>query len=105
MGIPRNDEMEVVATAVTTDSCRRLPKRSFKQRIANVKNIAGDDQATLRVDQNSANITQFFEIFIYTITNDDPWLTVTVIATDSCHRLPKISLEEHVAYIKKHRQR
>ena len=51
----------LTATTGATDSCHCLPKRSFKQHIADIKNVSGNDQATLRVDQNSANILQSFE--------------------------------------------
>ena len=42
---------------------------------AEVKNIAGDNQATLTVDQNYAIITQSFEIYVYEIATDAPQLT------------------------------
>ena len=41
---------------------------------ADVKNIVGDDQATLMVDQNYANKC-IFEISIYEITTVAPQLT------------------------------
>ena len=58
-GYSANGKMEAVATddswltamAVSTDSCRRLPKSSLNQHVADIKNIASNDQATLRVYQ------------------------------------------------------
>ena len=42
---------------------------------ADIKNIAGDGQATLTVNQNHANIMQSLEIYVYKIATDAPWLT------------------------------
>ena len=41
---------------------------------ADIKNIADNDQATLTVDQNNANIAQSFKIYVYEITTDAPRL-------------------------------
>ena len=90
----------LTATAGATDSCHCLPKRSFKQHIADIKNISGNDPATLKVELNSANILQSFEIFVYEIANDAPWLTAMVVATDSCRHLPKRLLKRHIADVK-----
>ena len=49
------------ATAVATDSCRRFSKRWH---VADVKNIAGGNQATLMVDRNSANIAYIFCFYV-----------------------------------------
>ena len=95
--IPQHGEMEAVVTdtswltASVADSCCRFPKRSLKCHIADIKNIASNDQATLRVYQNSANVEQFFKIFVYEIANDAPWLTAVTVATKSNHHLPKIA--------------
>ena len=45
---------------------------------ADVKNIAGDDHATITVAQNYAYITQSFEIYIYEITTDASWLVAVM---------------------------
>ena len=60
MGILRNEKMEAVATdapqltamAVATDSCLHFSEGIARMAQADVKNIAGIDQATLMVDQN-----------------------------------------------------
>ena len=57
----------LMATSIATDPCRRLPKRSLKGQVADVKNITGDDQATLRIDRNSANIAYIITIYVYEI--------------------------------------
>ena len=51
----------LTATAVITDSRHRFSKRWH---VADVKNIAGDDQTTLMVHQNSANIACTFRIYV-----------------------------------------
>ena len=76
-------QWRLTATAVATDLHCRLSNRSLKHHIAGVKNITGDDQVTLRVDQNSAAITQSFETYVYEIGTDTARLTVN----DSCHQL------------------
>ena len=48
-----------------------------------------DDQATLRVNQNSANIEQSVEIYIYEIMNDASWLTAMAVDMDSRRRFLK----------------
>ena len=50
-----------MATAVITDSCHRFSKRWH---VIDVKNIAGDDQTTLMVYRNSANIACTFRIYV-----------------------------------------
>ena len=70
MGIPWNGEMEAVVTdapwlmemAVAADWRHRLPKISLTRHVDDIKNIAGDDQATIRVDRNSANIAHTLKI-------------------------------------------
>ena len=42
----------------------------LKWYVADVKNIASEYQVTLRVDQNTATITQSFEIYDYEIATD-----------------------------------
>ena len=69
------DAPRLMATAVAKHSCRRLPKRLLERHVADVKIIAGDDEATLRVNQNSANIMQSFKIFIYEFLVDALRLT------------------------------
>ena len=51
----------LTATAVITDSRHRFSKRWH---VADVKNIAGDDQTTLMVHRNSANISCTFRIYV-----------------------------------------
>ena len=65
--------------AVMTDGCHELPP-SFSEEIArmahaDIKNMASDDQATLTVDQNYANIAQSFEIYVNKIATDAPRFT------------------------------
>ena len=58
------DAPRLTAMAVATESRNHFPKRWH---VADIKNITSDDRATLRVDQNSANITQYIKIYIYEI--------------------------------------
>ena len=51
----------LTAMAVITDSRHRFSKRWH---VANVKNIAGDDQTTLMVHRNSANIACTFRFYV-----------------------------------------
>ena len=51
----------LTATAVITDSRHRFSKRSH---VADVKTIAGDDQATLMVHRNSLNIACTFHFYV-----------------------------------------
>ena len=51
----------LTATAVITDSHHRFSKRWH---VADVKNIACDDQTTLMVHQNSANLACTFRIYV-----------------------------------------
>ena len=51
----------LTATAVITDSRHRFLKRWY---VADVKNIADDDQTTLMVHQNSANIWCTFRFYV-----------------------------------------
>ena len=74
----------LTVTAVTMDSCSSSLKRWH---VADIKNITSDDQAILRIDQNSTNIAQFVEIYIYEIANDASWLMAMAVATDSRHHL------------------
>ena len=48
-------------TAVITDSCHRFSKRWH---VADVRNIAGDNQTTIVVHQNSANIACTFHFYV-----------------------------------------
>ena len=82
----------LTAVAVAMDSCRRFPKKSLKQHVADIKNI-GDYQVTLRVDQNSSNIAQSFKIVVYEITNNASRLTAMLVPKDLRRRLPKRSIE------------
>ena len=94
------DTLWLTAMAVVMDLCHHLPKRSLKLHVADIKNITGDDQANPRVNLNSANIALSFEIFVYEITNDAPWLVAIAITMDAHHRLLKRLLKRHVADVK-----
>ena len=65
------------STVDSNGRCHRLALLSSEEIArmahADVKNIAGDDEATLTVDQNYTNIAQSFEIYIHEITTDAPW--------------------------------
>ena len=65
----------LTATAVATDSCHCLPKRSLERHVADVKNIISDDQVTQSLDQNYANIAPTIEIYVYEIASDARRLT------------------------------
>ena len=76
----------LMATAVVTDSRCPFSKRWH---VADVKNIAGDDQATLMVERNSANIAYTFRFYVFTSTRSQllfcgwrerqlPWTRVVV---------------------------
>ena len=85
----------LTATAVITDSSHRFSKRWH---VADVKNIAGDDQTTLMVHRNSANIAclfHFTSVYVCAIATVVPQLTAAAIAT---HR--RISKKLHVADVK-----
>ena len=84
------DASWLTATAVAMDSWRRLPKRSFKWHVADGKNIAGNNQATLRVNRNSANIAQYFKILSL---RDRKWC-FTADGSGGCHGLAPLSSEE-----------
>ena len=60
-----------MATAVATDSRRRFSKR---RHVTDIKNITGDDQATLMVDRNSA--ISCIPSDVLEIATDTPWLLV-----------------------------
>ena len=99
MELVATDAPQPMATAVATDLCHHLLKRLLEQNIVDIKNISADDKATLRVDQNSANIVQSFKIYVFEITNDAPWLTAMAVAMDWRHRLLKRLLELEIANI------
>ena len=54
-------QLETVAT-----DAPRLPRHHFSKRcqVADIKNIAGDDQATPMVYRNSANIAYTFRFYV-----------------------------------------
>ena len=95
---PRNCERRrrrhaprLTATAVSTDSRHRFSKRWY---------IAGDDQTTLMVHRNSANIvctSTFMSVYVCAIVTIVPRLTAAAIATNP-HR--HISKRWHIADIK-----
>ena len=71
---------QLTATAVIMDSRHRFSKRWH---VADFKNIAGDDQTTLMVHRNSANIACPFRFYVYvcTIATVVPGLTAAAVAT------------------------
>ena len=77
----------LTATAVITDSRHRFSKNWH---VADVKNIAGDDQTTLMVHRNSANIACTFRIYVCAIATVVPRLTVAAVATHPHRRISKI---------------
>ena len=81
----------LMVAAVATHSHRRFSKRIH---VADVKNISGDDQTTLMVHRNSANIACTFRIYVCAIATVVPWLTVAAVAT---HTHCCISKRLHVA--------
>ena len=85
---PRNCEMRrwrhapwLTATAVITDSHHRFWKRWH---VADVKNIAGDDQTTLMVHRNSANLACTFRIYVCLCRCDRDCCSVAD-GSDSCN--------------------
>ena len=76
----------LMATAVATDTRHRFSNRWH---VANIKNIAGDDQATLMVDRNSANIAYTFWFYIYEVMTVALRLTAMAVAMDSPRRFSK----------------
>ena len=80
----------LTATAVITDSHHRFSKRWH---VANVKNIAGDDQTTLMVHRNSANLACTFRIYVCLRLYDrDCWSAAD--GSCSCHAPAPSYLEE-----------
>ena len=85
------DATRFMATEIAMDSPHRRPKRSLKLHVADFKNVAGDDQVTLRVYLNSVIIAQSFEIYVYEIANDGCSM---VDGTSDCHRLVPSTFEK-----------
>ena len=87
--------METVATSSTTDSnCSyHGPVPSFSKRwhVADVKNIAADDQTTLMVHRNSANIACTFRFYVCLRLHDRDCCSA---ADGSCHTLTPSYFEE-----------
>ena len=80
---------QLTAMAVATDSYRCFSKRWH---IADVKNITGDDQATVMVDENSVNIAytfNFTSVYVCEIATVSLRLTAMAVATDSRRRFRK----------------
>ena len=63
------DGPRLMATAVAKDSHRHF-WRSMEKHTADIKKIAGDDQATLTVNRNA----QSFEMYVYEIMTNAPRL-------------------------------
>ena len=88
-------EMETVATwltamAVITDSRHRFSKRWH---VADIKNSAGDDQTTLMVHRNFANIACTFRFYICLRLHDRDCCS-TADSSGSCHALAPSYFEE-----------
>ena len=80
---------QLTAMAVITDSSHRFSKRWH---VADVKNIAGDDQITLMVHRNSTNIECTFRFYICLRLRDRdccPRLTAAAVATNPHYRISK----------------
>ena len=91
-----------MATAVTTVSLHCFSK---KWHLADIKNIAGDDQSTLMVDRNSANIAYTFGFYVCLRLRDHDCCSA---ADDngSCHGLaPSFFKEMTLCRHQKPRQR
>ena len=78
---------QLTATTVATDSCCRFSKTWH---VADIKNIVWDDQATLMVDWNSANIVYTVWFYVCLHLRDRDCCSAAdgngTIATDShCH--------------------
>ena len=71
--------------AAIMDSRHRFLKRWH---VSDVKNIAGDNQTTLIVHQNSANITCTFSFYVFAIASV-PQLTAAAVATHPHCRISK----------------
>ena len=85
----------LTATAVITDSRHRFSKRWH---VADVKNIAGDDQTTLILHRNYANIVCPFRFYVCLHLHDrNCCSTAAAVATHS-HR--RISKRWHVVDVK-----
>ena len=93
----RNCEMETVVTCFTTDgkgSCHRFVPSFFKELIiCRCQSIAGDDQATLMVDKNSANIAYTFRFYVSLRLGDRDCYSAAD-GKGSCHRLAPSFFEE-----------
>ena len=85
MGILQNGDVgDWYSMANGNSSCHRLALAFFKRwHIADIKNIAGDDQATLTVYRNSTNIAHTFRFYVYKIATDAPQLMAA--SWDSSH--------------------
>ena len=87
----------LTVTAVITDSHHRFSKR---RHVADVKNIAGDDQTTLMVHWNTVNIACTFRIYVCLRLCDRDCCSAAD-GSGSCHApAPSISKRWHVADVK-----
>ena len=84
----------LMAMTVIMDSRHRFSKRWH---VADVKNITGDDQATLMVYWNSANIACTFRFYVCAIATVVPLLMAAAVAT---HPHRHILTRWHVADVK-----
>ena len=87
----------LTAMTVNTDSRHRVSKR---WQVVDVKNIAGDDQTTLIVHRNSANIARIFRftpVYVCVIATVVLRLRAAAVAT---HPHRRISKRWHVADVK-----
>ena len=93
---PRNCEMETVATCSMIDgngSNHGIAPSFFEEMTrCRRQNIAGDDQTTLMVHRNSANIaipSAFTSVYVCAIATVVSWLTVAAVATHPHRRISK----------------
>ena len=84
------------------DSRHRFSKRWH---VANIKNITGNEQATLIVDRNSADIVYTFRFYVCLCLRDRDCCT-TADGNDSCHELAPSFFESMIRCRRqKHRRR
>ena len=82
-----------------------VPSYSKRWHVADVKNIIGNDQATLTVDQNSANTSHTFPFHIYLRLQDREWCSAAD-DNSSCYELAPSFFEEMTrCQRQKHRRR
>ena len=83
----------LMAATVATDSRRRFSKRY----VADIKNITGDDHATLIVDWNSADIAYTFRFYVI-LRLWDRDCCFAAVGSGSCHGIAPSFFEEMTRY-------